>query len=85
MGRVDGEGGHWTGSLLLVGYFTFGKNDSLGIPANLSSARVAVHKLFFEIRRSHMVREQARGPAHPGGDALTKAVRGRTLRRRNQH
>jgi len=41
-----------TGSLLLLSYFTFGKNDSVGILSNLFPASIAAYNLFLEIRRS---------------------------------
>jgi lipid-A-disaccharide synthase-like uncharacterized protein len=38
-----------TGSLLLLAYFTFGKNDSVGIFSNLFPACVASYNLFLDI------------------------------------
>lgn len=38
-----------TGSLLLLSYFTFGKNDSVGILSNLFPACVASYNLFLDI------------------------------------
>jgi lipid-A-disaccharide synthase-like uncharacterized protein len=46
-----------TGSLLLLTYFTFGKNDSVGILSNLFPAFVAGYNLFLDLthrRRSRM-------------------------------
>ena len=40
-----------SGSLLLLAYFTFGKNDSVGILANLFPAFVAAYNLWLDIRR----------------------------------
>jgi lipid-A-disaccharide synthase-like uncharacterized protein len=39
-----------TGSLLLIAYFTFGKNDSVGIMANLFPGLVAAYNLFLDFR-----------------------------------
>jgi lipid-A-disaccharide synthase-like uncharacterized protein len=41
-----------TGSLLLLGYFTFGKNDSIGILSNLFPMLIAVYNLYLDIRGS---------------------------------
>ena len=38
------------GSLLLLAYFTFGKNDSVGILSNLFPAGIATYNLYLEIR-----------------------------------
>jgi lipid-A-disaccharide synthase-like uncharacterized protein len=38
------------GSLLLLGYFTFGKNDSVGILSNLLPAGIAGYNLYLEFR-----------------------------------
>ena len=38
------------GSLLLLAYFTFGKNDSVGILSNLFPAGVALYNLFLDLR-----------------------------------
>jgi len=46
-----------TGSMLLLVYFTFGKNDSVGILANLFPATVAVYNLYLDIRHKRDVRE----------------------------
>lgn len=40
------------GSLLLLSYFTFGKNDSVGILANLFPCTVAGYNLFLDIRHA---------------------------------
>ena len=44
-----------TGSLLLLGYFTFGKNDSVGVLANAFPMFVAIYNLSLDIRsrRAH--------------------------------
>jgi lipid-A-disaccharide synthase-like uncharacterized protein len=39
-----------TGSILLVSYFTFGKNDSVGILSNLFPAFVSVYNLAVDLR-----------------------------------
>ncbi|HKE96318.1 MAG TPA: lipid-A-disaccharide synthase N-terminal domain-containing protein [Povalibacter sp.] len=39
-----------TGSILLLTYFIFGKNDSVGVLSNLFPAGVAVYNLFMDIR-----------------------------------
>jgi lipid-A-disaccharide synthase-like uncharacterized protein len=38
------------GSLLLLVYFTFGKNDSVGILSNLFPAGVAAYNLYLDLR-----------------------------------
>ena len=40
-----------TGSLMLLAYFTFGKNDSVGIFSNLFPACVAAYNLFLDINQ----------------------------------
>jgi lipid-A-disaccharide synthase-like uncharacterized protein len=40
-----------SGSLLLLSYFIFGKNDSVGIVANLFPAGVAGYNLYLDLRR----------------------------------
>ena len=39
-----------SGSLLLLSYFTFGKNDSVGILSNLFPAGVAGYNLYLDVR-----------------------------------
>ena len=39
------------GSLLLLSYFTFGKNDSVGVLSNLFPAFVASYNLYLDIKR----------------------------------
>ena len=39
-----------TGSLLLLFYFTFGKNDSVGILSNLFPVLIAGYNLYLELR-----------------------------------
>ncbi len=55
-----------SGSLLLLAYFTFGKNDSVGILANLFPAFVAAYNLWLDIRRRRA--GGAPPPAASGGD-----------------
>jgi lipid-A-disaccharide synthase-like uncharacterized protein len=40
-----------TGSLLLLAYFTFGKNDSVGILSNLFPVFIAIYNLYLDLRR----------------------------------
>jgi len=39
-----------SGSLLLLSYFIFGKNDSVGVLSNLFPAGVAIYNLVLDIR-----------------------------------
>ena len=39
-----------TGSVLLLAYFTWGKNDSVGILSNLFPALIAVYNLYLDVR-----------------------------------
>jgi lipid-A-disaccharide synthase-like uncharacterized protein len=48
-----------TGSLLLLSYFTFGKNDSVGILSNLFPAAVALYNLFLDLRHKRSRAERA--------------------------
>lgn len=54
LGRVHVPLAFWwlsvAGSLLLVSYFTFGKNDSVGVLSNLFPAFVAVYNLTVDLR-----------------------------------
>jgi lipid-A-disaccharide synthase-like uncharacterized protein len=49
-----------SGSLLLLSYFTFGKNDSVGILSNLFPACVAVYNLVLDLRHKRE-RQEVRG------------------------
>jgi lipid-A-disaccharide synthase-like uncharacterized protein len=40
------------GSLIMVGYFTFGKNDSVGILSNLFPMLIAAYNLYLDFRGS---------------------------------
>lgn len=42
-----------TGSLLLLSYFIFGKNDSVGILSNLMPSAIAGYNLYLDIRSGH--------------------------------
>ena len=46
-----------SGSLLLLSYFVFGKNDSVGILANLFPTGVAGYNLYLDLRRRRQRRE----------------------------
>jgi lipid-A-disaccharide synthase-like uncharacterized protein len=46
------------GSLLLLAYFTFGKNDSVGILANLFPAGIAAYNLYLDLRGRRQPRLQ---------------------------
>lgn len=46
-----------TGSILLLSYFTFGKNDSVGILSNLFPSFVASYNLFLDIRHGRRMKE----------------------------
>ena len=48
-----------SGSLLLLSYFIFGKNDSVGIISNLFPAGVAGYNLFLDLRNRRNRREAA--------------------------
>ena len=60
-----------SGSLLLLSYFIFGKNDSVGVLSNLFPAGVAIYNLVLDIRhrRSEAVETY---PVRPG--AITAHV-----------
>lgn len=55
--------GYWImslfGSFMLLSYFIFGKNDSVGILSNLFPSFVASYNLFLEC--THRKRERSRG------------------------
>lgn len=50
-----------SGSALLLSYFTFGKNDSVGILSNLFPAFVSVYNLAFELRTRRLPDDAATG------------------------
>jgi lipid-A-disaccharide synthase-like uncharacterized protein len=45
------------GSVLLLSYFIWGKNDSVGVLANLFPAAVAVYNLMMDVRAGRTVRD----------------------------
>src|SRR4029079_6578090 len=45
------------GSALLLSYFIWGKNDSVGVLSNLFPAAVAVYNLVMDLKSGGMVRE----------------------------
>ena len=47
------------GSLLLLAYFVFGKNDSVGILSNLFPAGVAGYNLYLDLKHKRVLREAA--------------------------
>lgn len=47
-----------SGSLLLLAYFTFGKNDSVGILSNLFPAGVAAYNLYLDLAHKRSQREE---------------------------
>jgi lipid-A-disaccharide synthase-like uncharacterized protein len=46
-----------SGSLLLLSYFIFGKNDSVGILSNLFPATVAFYNLYLDMRHKRTRRD----------------------------
>jgi lipid-A-disaccharide synthase-like uncharacterized protein len=50
-----------SGSVLLLGYFTFGKNDSVGILSNLFPAGVAGYNLYLDVSHRRAQRETPTG------------------------
>ena len=46
-----------SGSLLLLSYFTFGKNDSVGVLSNLFPAGVAAYNLYLDLANRRSRRE----------------------------
>ena len=54
------------GSLMLLGYFTFGKNDSVGVLSNLFPAGVAGYNLVLDLRHKRNKREGRAGDTTPG-------------------
>ena len=49
-----------TGSLLLLAYFTFGKNDSVGILSNLFPMLIAGYNLYLDFRGSRSASRSGR-------------------------
>ncbi|MGI9247091.1 MAG: lipid-A-disaccharide synthase N-terminal domain-containing protein [Steroidobacteraceae bacterium] len=52
-----------SGSLLLLSYFLFGKNDSVGILSNLFPAAVAGYNLYLDLAHKRYRRDQGEQPA----------------------
>ena len=52
-----------TGSILLLSYFTFGKNDSVGILSNLFPSFIAGYNLFLDIRHGKRMKAGTGGEA----------------------
>jgi lipid-A-disaccharide synthase-like uncharacterized protein len=50
-----------TGSLLLLAYFTFGKNDSVGILSNLFPVFIAGYNLYLDLRGTPPAAPPTRG------------------------
>jgi lipid-A-disaccharide synthase-like uncharacterized protein len=50
-----------SGSLLLLAYFTFGKNDSVGILSNLFPVFIAGYNLYLELRGQRPASPPSRG------------------------
>ena len=50
-----------SGSLLLLSYFVFGKNDSVGVLSNLFPAGVAGYNLYLDLTHKRAQREAAAG------------------------
>ncbi len=48
-----------TGSVLLLSYFIFGRNDSVGVLSNLFPALVALYNLVLDLRAEHPVPDPA--------------------------
>lgn len=55
-----------TGSILLLSYFTFGKNDSVGILSNLFPSFIASYNLFLDVRHGRRM-GGSEGAATGGG------------------
>ena len=51
-----------TGSLLLLSYFTFGKNDSVGILSNLFPALIAGYNLYLDLRSPRSAPRSCQSP-----------------------
>jgi lipid-A-disaccharide synthase-like uncharacterized protein len=48
-----------SGSLLLLSYFVFGKNDSVGVLSNLFPAAISGYNLVLDLRHKRVTRAQA--------------------------
>jgi lipid-A-disaccharide synthase-like uncharacterized protein len=49
------------GSLMMLGYFTFGKNDSVGILSNLFPMLIAAYNLYLDFRGSRSASRSGSG------------------------
>ncbi len=47
------------GSILLLTYFTFGKNDSVGILSNLMPSAIASYNLYLDIKNGRKLKREA--------------------------
>jgi lipid-A-disaccharide synthase-like uncharacterized protein len=52
-----------SGSALLLSYFVFGKNDSVGVLSNLFPALVAIYNLYLDLSRRRAGRDADVNPA----------------------
>jgi lipid-A-disaccharide synthase-like uncharacterized protein len=50
------------GSVLLLAYFTFGKNDSVGILSNLMPSAIASYNLFLDFREGRRSKRARQAP-----------------------
>jgi lipid-A-disaccharide synthase-like uncharacterized protein len=55
------------GSALLLAYFTFGRNDSVGVLSNLFPMAVALYNWSLDVRAARRDRYQDAGQARPAG------------------
>ena len=61
------------GSLMLLSYFVFGKNDSVGILSNLFPAAIASYNLYLDIRYSN--NRQAAGFTQGSSPAMDESAK----------
>ena len=47
------------GSFLILLYFLFGKNDSIGVLSNISPLIIASYNLYLDIKNSHILEQEA--------------------------
>lgn len=62
------------GSVMLLSYFIFGKNDSVGILSNLFPASVATYNLFLDFRHARKEKSAAHIRLQPKEGALTDSL-----------
>ena len=55
-----------SGSVMLLAYFIFGKNDSVGIISNLFPAFIALYNLSLEMKYQNRVKEYKQSAIEPG-------------------